>query len=302
MSNRREEKAPIVVIPADLEIADRVVGPFTARQALILGSGSAGIYLVGNALASFLPLPALALGGLVLSGLLLVAAIAQHDGLSLDRWAGLAAAFAVRPKRYAAGAGPDGPRADGLSGLESSPAAFFEGGVLHLGESGAVSLVECGMVNLSLFSNDEARSVLVALGAVLNAVGGMFQVVAVAQRLDLHAHAERLDLEAAELPGDALRTAAVQHAQFLRELTGGSALYGRRVLLVMREPGAASHSGLILAARTAQVVQLLGACGLSARQLGAAEAAAAVAAACDPQRGPAATVLDLSAAPTRQEA
>jgi hypothetical protein len=298
MNGRQEEKAPVVAVPADLEVPDRVIGPFTARQALILGLGCAGVYLVGSVLAPFVPPPMLAVCALVLAGLLLVFVATQRDGLNLDQLTGLAVAFVLRPRRCAADAGSAGSSSDGLAVLSPNSVACLTEGVLDLGGSGTVALVECGTMNLSLFSNEEARSALAALGAVLNAVGGTFQVVAVAQRLDLQAHSELLELEAAQLPGGALRAAASQHAEFLRELTGGTALYGRRVLLVLREPGPTARGGPILVARAAQVVQLLGACGLTARQLGTAEAAAAVAAACDPQRGPAAPLLDLSSAPT----
>lgn len=293
MSRQAEECAPVVAVPADLEIEDRVVGPFTARQALILGGAAAGVYVAGSVLRPMVPLPVLFVAGLVLVGILTVAVTARRNGLSLDRLAGLAAAFAMRPKKSVADASDTHSRAE-LTRLVPTSCAFAEPGLLDLGEAGAVALVECDTVNLSLFSGSEARAVLIALGAVLNSIGGSFQVAALTHRIELDAHAERLDLEAAELPGIELQKAAVDHARFLRHLGEGGELFARRVLLALHEPGTVLSGGPILAARAAQTVQLLGACGLSARQLTSAEAAAAVAAACDPQRGPAAMLLNLS--------
>jgi drug/metabolite transporter superfamily protein YnfA len=296
-----QAKAPIVTVPADLEIEDRLIGPFTARQAMILGVGAAGAYAVGSVLRPVAPLPALVVTGLVLTGLLLVFVTARRDGLTLERWTGLGATFVLRPKRCVAGEAVTDSSAASLARLAPTSAAFAEPGVLGLGPAGAAAIVECGTVNLALCSSAEARSTLISLGAVLNAIGGSFQMVALAYKIDLDAHAQYVEWDAAQLPRDALRTAAVDHARFLRHLAGDGMLIGRRVLLVLREQGEVSRAAVTLAARAAQTVQLLGSCGLSARQLTAAEAAGAVAAACDPQRGPAAESLDLAELRTEED-
>ena len=80
-----------VRIPADIDLPDRVLGPFTARQLAVLTATAALLYLAGAALRGVVPLPvalAVALPVLGCAGLLV---FVQRDGLTLDRllWAAL---------------------------------------------------------------------------------------------------------------------------------------------------------------------------------------------------------------------
>lgn len=272
-----------VPVTADLEIEDKILGPFTARQAAYLATGAVVLWLGYAALKHVVPLPLLALAALVLGGALAVAATAKRDGLTLDRYLRAALRHHRSPRRQVA-VEPDAELADGLAPLAFPVGDVAEPGVLDLGAHGAAALVECGTVNLALRSGTEANAVLGAFARALNAINGPFQFAVSAHRIDLTAAAEHCATQAAGLAHPLLEARARQHAAFLRQLADTSELTARRVLLVVREPGPIQRAASTAAHRAAQAAQLLAACGIDTRMLDAAQAAAAITAACDPGR------------------
>src|SRR5579871_6828476 len=250
-----------VPVSADLEIEDKILGPFTARQSAYLATGAVLLWLGYAALKHEVPLPVLALAALVLAGALTVAVTTTRDGLTLDRYLRAALAHQRSPRRRVT-ADPEVELAHGLAPLEFPVTDVTEPGVLDLGEHGAAALIECGTVNLALRSGTEANAVLGAFARALNALGGPFQFAISAHRIDLTATAERVAQNAGSLAHPLLEERAREHAAFLRELAAGTDLTTRRVLLVIREPGPIASAALTAGHRAAQAAQLLAACGI----------------------------------------
>lgn len=272
-----------VPVNADLEIEDKILGPFTARQAAYLACGAVVLWLGYAALRHLVPLPVLALAALVLAGALTVMVTAKRDGLTFDRYLRAALRHRRTPRRRVT-ADPDTQLGDSLARLEFPVDGVAAPGVLDLGEHGAAALVECGTVNLALRSGTETSSVLGAFARALNALNGPFQFAVTAHRVDLSAAAEACAQQAGALAHPLLEARAREHAQFLRELADTTDLTARRVLLVVREPGPLASAAVTAAHRATQAAQLLAACGIDTRVLDPQQAAAAITAACDPRR------------------
>ena len=296
-----------VPVNADLEIEDRILGPFTARQSAYLACGALLLWLAFAAFKHVVPLPVLALAALVLAGTLTVAVTTTRDGLTLDRYLRAALRHQRSPRRQVT-TDPDTQLGDGLAPLEFPVADVTEPGVLDLGEHGAAAMVECGTVNLALRSGTETNAVLGAFARALNALNGPFQFAVTAHRVDLTAAAEQVARQAGQLAHPLLEERAREHAAFLRELADTTDLTVRRVLLVVREPGPIASAAVTAAHRATQAAQLLSACGIDTRVLDPGQAAAAIAAACDPYRDhqpahltPPGTTVQLAAHTTTQE-
>lgn len=272
-----------VPVNADLEIEDKILGPFTARQSAYLAAGALLLWLGFAAFRHVVPLPVLAVAALILAGALTVAVTTKHDGLTLDRYLRAALRHQRSPRRIVT-ADPDVELADGLAPLEFPVSDVTEPGVLDLGPDGAAALVECGTVNLALRSGTEANAVMGAFARALNALNGPFQFAITAHRVDLTAAAERVAHHASQLAHPLLEERAREHGAFLRELAEGTDLTTRRVLLVVREPGPVASAAATAAHRATQAAQLLAACGIDTRVLDPEQAAAAITAACDPCR------------------
>ena len=275
-----------VPVTADLEIEDKILGPFTARQAAYLAVGALLLWLGYAALRHLVPVPILALTALILAGALMVAVTTKRDGLTLDRYLRAMLRHHRSPHRRVTAADPTTAPSAGLAPLQLPVGDVTEPGVLDLGDDGAAALVECGTVNLALRTGTEATAVLGAFARALNAVNGPFQFAVTAHRIDLSQAAEHCARLAGDLPHPLLEAHAREHAAFLRQLADDTELIARRVLLVVREPGPIGRAAVTAAHRAAQAAQLLAACGIDTRVLDAEQVAAAITAACDPRRDP----------------
>lgn len=281
----REHDPGVAPVPvnADLEIPDKVLGPFTARQAAILAAGAVMLWAIYAGLHRLIPPIVIAVVAVVLGGALVASVTARRDGLTLDRY-GLAALRHHRARRILVPAEPGEPVPARTASLQLPVAGLGEPGVLDLGADGAAVLIECGTVNLALRSGGEVRTVLASFAQALNALGGAFQFLICAHRIDLTVQAERIETGAPGLPHPLLEDRARSYAGYLRALGRDADLVGRRVLLVLREEGPAHAAASAVLHRAAQACQLLSGCSITARVLDAAEASAALATACDATR------------------
>ena len=273
----RDEGVSPVPVNADLEIDDKVLGPFTARQCAILAAGGVVIWLCYVGLHRLVPVPILLVAALILAGSLLATVSVHRDGLSLDRYLYTALRHYRRPRRHVA---PDlgGEVPAGYAPVSLPVTGLGEPGVLDLGPDGAAVLIECAAVNLQLRSGGEVRAALASFGQALNALGGSFQFTVTAHRIDLAQQAERIEHGAAGLAHPALEERAHAYAGLIRDLGSRTDLIARRVLLILREPGPADASTAAALHRAAQAATLLTSCGINARVLDAAEATAALSA------------------------
>jgi hypothetical protein len=279
----RDEGVSAVPVNADLEIEDRILGPFTARQTAILATAVLILWLVYAGLHRLVPPVVILAAALIVGGALVAAITTKKDGLSLDQYALAALRHNRRGNRYVSlDADDDVP--PGFGRLDLPPADLDDTGVLDLGADGAAVLIECGTVNLALRSGDEVRTALAGFGQALNALGGAFQFAVTAHRIDLSSRAERIESSASGLAHPALEDRARTYAGLLREISGGRDLIARRVLLILREDGPAQRAVGGVLHRAAQAIALLTGCGITARILTAPEATAALAAATDTSR------------------
>ncbi|EWC64493.1 hypothetical protein UO65_0100 [Actinokineospora spheciospongiae] len=253
-----------VRIPADVDMADRVLGPLTARQLGILTAAGAMLYLAWLATRAFLPLPVfLAFAAPVGAGAAMLA-LGRRDGVPMDallvaairqRLAPrhrVAAPEGVRPApvwltpggEQTAGAGGRGrvgqPEQVSPSALRLPAEAVTETGVIDLGGDGLAVVAVASTVNFALRTANEQEALVASFGRYLHSLTAPVQVLVRTERLDLSGQIAELRERAGGLPHPALEAAAVEHADYLAHLGAQSDLLRRQVLLVLREPRAAA--------------------------------------------------------------
>jgi hypothetical protein len=284
-TREHDEGVSAIPVNADLEIPDKILGPFTARQSAILATAAVILWLVYAGFHGLVPPVVLLTAALIVGGALVTAITTKRDGLPQDRYLLAALRHHRRGNRYVT-ADLDEPVPAGFDRLNLPAAGLDEAGVLDLGPDGAAVLIECGTVNLTLRSGDEVRTALAGFGQALNALGGAFQFTVTAHRIDLAGRADQVEQGAVGLAHPALEERARAHAGLLRGISGERDLIARRVLLTLREPGPARHAAAGALHRAIQAAALLTGCGVPARILTAPEASAALAAATDTSRPP----------------
>ncbi|MEV8319398.1 PrgI family protein [Streptomyces sp. NPDC059900] len=191
-----------------------------------------------------------------------------------------------------------------------------ESGLVDLGADGVAAVAICGTVNFALRTPAEQESLVTAFGRYLHSLTAPVQILIRTERLDLSAQIGELREYAAALPHPALETAALEHADYVQQLGREANLLRRQVLLVLREPWghrpatAAEREGIApfaargrkqdnmivpgqdratrraagtrLMRRLEEASELLTPMGLTVAALDCAQAAAVMAAACNP--------------------
>ena len=75
-----------VRIPADVNRPDRVLGPLTARQVVLLAVPASVLYVAWSLLRGLVPLPVFAAIAVPVAALAVAVALGHRDGLPLDRF------------------------------------------------------------------------------------------------------------------------------------------------------------------------------------------------------------------------
>jgi hypothetical protein len=259
-----------VRIPANIDLEDRIVGRFTARQAVILGVAAVGLYALWRLTRDVLPVPVFLVGAIPVAAAAYVVAVGRRDGVSLDRWALAAVAHYAQtrarptperdvpgwlttdahplpaergvarqprtpvqlPPRHVtpAGAGVAGGRSDGV-------------GVIDLGRDG---LVVCAVATptgtFALRSPAEQEALVASFAAWLHSLSAPVQILIRAVPLDLSEAIGRLHAAAPWLDHPALSAAAMDHAGYLATLAEQHDLLRHQVIIVLREPTPAPPS------------------------------------------------------------
>ncbi len=338
------EVSRAVRIPADVEREDRIVAGLTARQVALFAV--AGLLLYAGCLVTQAVVPPAAYAALAVPVAVAVAVLVlgSRDGMSLDRLALAAARQRLTPRiqvaapegitpasdwllaratseDVAARSRRSGPAqvaaralrlpADAVTTAAVSVGGSGEVGVVDLGRDGLAVVCACSTVNFALRTPSEQEALVACFGRYLHALSAPVQILIRTHRLDLSGQIAALRQRAGSLPHPALETAAIEHADYLDQLTSGSDLLRRQVLLVLREPAAPAASGrrLIpipagpgrraaaarevsaevvraaqtrLARRVSETISLLAPAGIAVTALDAAQATAVLAAACNP--------------------
>ncbi|OXM60933.1 PrgI family protein [Amycolatopsis vastitatis] len=324
-----------VRVPADVDRPDRILGPFTARQIAILGV--AGLLLAGlySLTRTLVPLPVFLIVAVPAGLAVTVLALGQRDGVALDRLVLAAIRQHLSPRHRVAA--PDGvrpapawltaqqpatrprgrPLRSAATGAESVSAAPLElpatgvadtgarAGVVDLGSDGLAVIAACGTVNFSLRTPGEQEALVAAFARYLHSLTAPVQILVRAERLDLVPQIAQLRDRAGGLPHPALEAAALDHADFLAELSAHADLLRRQVLLVLREPlrtAAAASTSLRrrrpgdqpvderarhateqrLVRRLDEATELLTSAGIAVTPLDAGAATGVLASACNP--------------------
>ncbi|MCK2239779.1 MULTISPECIES: PrgI family protein [unclassified Crossiella] len=238
-------------ISADVDRPDRILGPFTGRQVLILATVGALLYAGYLLTRAFLPLLVFALAALPIAALAVALALGQRDGISLDRLALAALRQALRPRHRVAA--PEGipavpawlaqhaTHSTSTQGVSPAPLelpvqAVTDTGVIDLGADGLAVLAVCSTVNFALRTAAEQQALVAVFARFLNSLTAPVQLLVRAQRLDLSTQIAELQTAAPRLPHPALEQAACEHADYLTQLARTTDLLRRQVLLVLREP------------------------------------------------------------------
>jgi hypothetical protein len=303
------EASDRIVVPADVERPDRVIGDLTARQSAILAVAALILLGLWQAARQVVSPVAFLAAASPLAVVAFAMAVGRRDGVSLDRWIAAGLAYTWSPRRFVHApegvAAPPaflGPAlAEAARPLPDAAPALVDGvdpcGVIDLGGDGRVLLSRVSTVNFSLRTPVEQDAMIGVFAAWLNGLDTPVEIVVSAHRLDLSDLASGLRHDAAALPHPALEDAALDHADFLADLSDGRDLLHRQVFLTHRESPSQAGPGRDPASGDRQSVsRLLRRADEAARHLAGADLAvtvldgpaalAVVNAACDPHTPP----------------
>jgi PrgI family protein/AAA-like domain len=274
-----------VTIQADLDHPDRVLAGLTARQVAILAATALLLYsgwLVANPWVPTLWLlmfaVPFAVGGVAL-------ALFRRDGISLDRLAGAALLYRLRPRHLtgpprpagepvpswlqerteALPGDPDPGRGEfpsGRVGRLSLPVRGVEDlaaggvGVLDLGSHGLAVLAAASPVPFALRAPGDQRSLLDCFAHLLLSADGPMQILVRAVPLDLRSVLGEIAHAATTLAHPALAAAAAGHHDYLAEMANTHDLLTRQVVLVLRNPTPTSSSARAAVARERLLARL----------------------------------------------
>lgn len=253
-----------VRIPAEVDREDRVIGPLTARQLLILAVTGIVLYGTYTLTREFVPLVAFLIVAVPIGVTAAFLALGQRDGITLDRLVLAALRQRMSPQHRVAA--PEGirpapewlgsqvtntsskSRAKGKDSVDAaastvSPAALrlpaeavTDTGVIDLGKDGVAVVAVCSTINFGLRTPAEQESLVASFGRYLHSLTAPVQVLVRAERLDLSGQIAELREQAGGLPHPALEQAAREHAEYLDQLGRATDLLRRQVLLILREP------------------------------------------------------------------
>lgn len=325
-----------VRIPADVDMQDRILGPLTARQLAILAVTGMVLWAAWTALGPVVPVAAFLAAAAPVAVASAVLALGQRDGISMDRLALAAVRQRLAPRRYAAAEEEAAPVPAWLSDTiarsnaraaatqpvpsPSSPIparqvtatdAGSSVGMIDLGPDGLAAVAAASTVNFALRTPEEQDALVALFSRFLHSLTAPVQILVRAHRLDLSDQISDLRDGAAALPHPALRSTALDHAQFLAELDRDGDLLRRQILIVLREPfvttggGARATRGFgrrraaassapqadaaarraaqaRLARRLSETTRLLSPAGITVTPLDPAQAAAVLRTACNP--------------------
>ncbi|GAB3979275.1 hypothetical protein GCM10029978_074220 [Actinoallomurus acanthiterrae] len=302
-----------VRIPADVEREDRILAGLTARQVAILAGAAAVLWLAYTATRQLLPLPVFAVIAFPFGAITAVLALGRRDGVSLDRLMLAAIRQRRSPRKLvlapedvtAPPAWVDAGRPVALPAPLRLPAdAISVDGVIDLGADGAAVVCIASTVSFALRTHEEQAALIGVFGRWLNSLStGPVQIVVRAEPVDVDPLIKGLRRRAMALPHPELEQAAFEHADFLVDLARQRDLLRRRVLVVLREPrhggtrslGPGSRrpvqrpawdggSAQRVLRRAEEAARALAGAGITMQVLPGDQAAAVLAACCNPWR------------------
>lgn len=281
-----------VRVPADVDMADRVLAGLTARQVAILGVHALALWGLWAAVGRFIPAYAFGVVAVPIATVGFVWATVKVEGTSLERLAAAALTHLRTPRRRVLA--PEGITAapswapgapEPLSPLGLPMDAPDAMGLVSLGPDGHAVICRASSINFALRSEMEQRALVEAFGRLLNALDAPVQLLIRSDRANLDAVVRDMDDRAAELPHPALEEAAREHADFLRTLGARRDVLARQVLICFRDPspGTPETAAARLGHRIEEAETLLRGLGIRLTRLEETEATYLLARASDPE-------------------
>ncbi len=229
-------------IPADIDMADRIVSGLTARQLLIIGAHVFVLWAlwlsVGHAMPSYLfgalAVPVAASGS--------VWALAKPEGTTPERIAVAAIRNLATPRRrvFAPEGLPALPRwwrirTHRVAAGPLDAVKVRDAGVVDLGPEGSALVMKATSVNFALLADQERQALVDGFGRLLNALDSPAQFLVRSERVDLRETIRAIEGNARTLPHPLLEEAAREHAAFLAELSESRDVLARRVFMCFRD-------------------------------------------------------------------
>jgi hypothetical protein len=238
-----------VWVPADLDIADKILFGLTFRQVVLLAPIGLGLLGAWRSLTATVPLPLLAAATVPIAAIAFALATVRKDGAGLDQliWnalktpkrpvaSGNAPASARGPmqlltgKRHQKAAAPTVPAKGPVRAVSAE-------GLLDLGPAGWAGAADVGFVNFGLRSGAERASLIAAFARLLHGTDAHLQVCVSTRPVDLSAYLARLAAKRTELQNEPLARAAADHQRWLTRLVASKTLLRREITAVVRCPG-----------------------------------------------------------------
>lgn len=277
-----------VKVPANVELKDRLAFGLTAKQLGILAATAVSAYGSFLILAPLMPAPvAVAAMAVVAAGGVLLALV-RHDGLDGDQLALALARYLRTPKRQLLA--PEGlpaklpaaPRQPKTAPLDIPVRRVLASGLIELADGSHCRLLSARGASFELRSDQEQAAYVAAFERFLNGLAEPVQLDVRSERVSLRPQAEQVEAAAARSSGG-LRTAALDHAAFLRELSETQALHRRRIVLVLRSRESRPDvAEVTLTRRIGEATELLQGAEIALVALGGEEVARLLACTLDP--------------------
>ncbi len=273
-------------IPADIDMADRILGRFTARQLALLACDAFALWGLWFVFGRHLPLVAFGILAAPLAAVGVVCATTTIEGSNVERFLVDAFRFMRVPrKRVLAPEGiasvPLGINADRVVPVEFGVEAIETSGEITVGGGDKVLILRSSSVNFALRSEHERRALVEGFGRVLNSLDAPLQIVVRSERTDVRAAVDALQQSAGDLAHPALEASAREHATFLTELGARRDILTHTVFLCLR-----GLDGSDLERRSDELAGQLRGLGLSLQRLDGDEVATVIQRATDPEAPP----------------
>ncbi|MGH8877259.1 MAG: PrgI family mobile element protein [Stackebrandtia sp.] len=270
-----DDQAPATVaVPADVDIADKILFGLTAKQVAIVAPVAIGLIAAWQGLLGLLPMWMLAAATAVIGVATATIALGRRDGADIDS---LLVAAVKHPRRILAPGRPQPAPAWATTSTPAPVVSHMDVGVGVISTNGVATVaggaavaVEVSTVTFELCSGYEQTSWIGGLARALHAMTGKVQILVTTTPVNLRRHINRLRDAATDLAHPRLELAARAHAEFLDELAGRRDVWRRRVIVA----AAVGNGGDVTAkaeTRAAELVDALAAAGLSARRLSGTE-------------------------------
>lgn len=228
-----------IPVPADIDIADRVLFGLTVRQLLMLAPAGLAAALIWQSLGPVLPMQVVLVMVCLPVALCTGLAIGRIDGVGVDRL--IAAAVTMTRRPLAAGRGT----ATGLqmtrvgtsipnTGVLTGPVrSVAEDGIIDLGANGSARAIDVGHVNFDLLGGTEQTGLVAALARLCHGIEARLQITVATRPVDLSGYLDELTEHARTVPNAALAVSARAHAVWLDDLVRVQGLLDRQITIVV---------------------------------------------------------------------